>query len=97
MTEGLAKEVEFIQTDITSAAVVDAAFGKPWHRSISHLSLTVFHTAAVILASDRSEYLYGFSEAVNVNGTKHALAGARASGADIFSSTSSASPGPANP
>ena len=91
MTEGLAKEVEFIQTDITSAAAVHAAFRKPWDSSISHLPLTVFHTAAVILASDRSTYLYSFPETVNVNGTRNVLAAAKVSGADIFSSTSSAS------
>ncbi|KAM5356454.1 hypothetical protein ACJ41O_003100 [Fusarium nematophilum] len=91
MSVGLAKEVEFIQTDITSAAAVDAAFGKQWDSSVSHLPLTVFHTAAVILASDRSRYLYGFPEAVNVNGTKNVLIAAKAAGADVFSSTSSAS------
>lgn len=91
MIGGLASEVEFIQTDITSAAAVDAAFRKPWDPSISHLPLTVFHTAAVILASDRSPYLYGFPEAVNVKGTKNILAAAKTYGADIFSSTSSAS------
>jgi hypothetical protein len=41
MTEGLAKEVEFIQTDITSAAVVDAAFGKPWPKDWSALPVVV--------------------------------------------------------
>ena len=87
----MAKEVEFIQTDITSAVAVDAAFSKPWDRSVSHLPLTVFHTAAVILASDRSPHFYDFPEAVNVNGTKNVLAAAKAAGADIFSSTSSAS------
>ncbi|OIW26891.1 NAD(P)-binding protein [Coniochaeta ligniaria NRRL 30616] len=91
MAEGLAKAVEFVQTDITSAAAVDAAFARPWHLSVTHLPLTVFHTPVVILASDRSTYLYGFLEAVNVNGTKHVLAAARSFGADIFSSTSSAS------
>ncbi|KAB5549524.1 hypothetical protein GE09DRAFT_1126765 [Coniochaeta sp. 2T2.1] len=88
MVEGLVTAVEFIRTDIMA---VDAAFVRPWHFSVAHLPLTVFHTAAVILASDRSTYLYGFPEAVNVNGTKHVLAAARSFRADIFSSTSSAS------
>ncbi|KAK4224812.1 hypothetical protein QBC38DRAFT_285763 [Podospora fimiseda] len=91
MTTGLAKEIEFIPTDITSAASVDAAFNKPWPGSLSKLPVTVFHTAAVILASDRSRYLYDFPEKVNVKGTANVLAAARAAGADIFSSTSSAS------
>lgn len=51
----------------------------------------MFHTAAVILASDRSPLLYYFPEKVNVKGTANVLAASRAAGADIFSSTSSAS------
>ncbi|KAI9685812.1 MAG: hypothetical protein M1820_010726, partial [Bogoriella megaspora] len=93
MTTGPAAEVEFIPTDIRSATAVTAAFDKPWDSSVSHLPLTVFHTAAVILASDRSKYLYAFPYAVNVEGTKNILAAAKAVGADIFSSTSSASIG----
>ncbi|KAK3937020.1 hypothetical protein QBC46DRAFT_366496 [Diplogelasinospora grovesii] len=88
---GLAREVDFTQTDITSAAAVDAAFQKPWDRSTFHLPLTVFHTAAVILASDRSKYLYGFPVAVNVEGTGNVWEAARAAGADVFSSTSRSS------
>ncbi|KAI0126453.1 hypothetical protein BJ170DRAFT_628799 [Xylariales sp. AK1849] len=91
MATGTAKDVDFIQTDITSRASVDIAFDKPWDRSCSHLPLTVFHTAAVILASDRSQHLYGFPESVNVQGTAHVLQAARKAGADVFSSTSSAS------
>ena len=91
MKHGLAKEVDFVPTDITSPTSVDAAFRKSWDSSISHLPLTVFHTAAVILASDRSEYLSDFPETVNISGTKNILAAAKAHGADIFSSTSSAS------
>lgn len=91
MATGPAVEVEFIQTDIRSAAAVTAAFDKPWDSSVCHLPLTVFHTAAVILASDRSRYLYAFPYAVNVGGTKNVVAAAKAAGADIFSSTSSAS------
>jgi nucleoside-diphosphate-sugar epimerase len=91
MATGAASEVDFIQTDIRSAAAVTAAFDKPWDSSVSHLPLTVFHTAAVILASDRSRYLYAFPFAVNVEGTKNVLAAAKTAGADIFSSTSSGS------
>ncbi|KEY70839.1 hypothetical protein S7711_08538 [Stachybotrys chartarum IBT 7711] len=91
MAKGLAKEVEFIQTDISSSAAVNAAFEKPWDSSITHLPLTVFHTAAVIIPSDRSRFLYAFPEAVNVRGTQNVLAASIAAGADIFSATSSAS------
>lgn len=91
MHTGPAAEVEFVQTDITSPDSVDAAFARPWHPSVAQLPLTVFHTAAVILASERSKFRYAFPEAVNVTGTKNVLAAARNAGADIFSSTSSGS------
>ncbi|KAF2225656.1 hypothetical protein BDZ85DRAFT_231583 [Elsinoe ampelina] len=88
-----AAEVDFIRTDITSAESVKAAFEKPWQHSAQKLPLTVFHTAAIILASENSQHTYRFSEAVNVTGTKNLLAAARAAGADVFSATSSASIG----
>ncbi|OTA90886.1 hypothetical protein M434DRAFT_397658 [Hypoxylon sp. CO27-5] len=91
MRTGPATEVEFVQTDITSPDSVEAAFARPWHPSVANLPLTVFHTAAVILASERSKYQYAFPEAVNVRGTKNVLEAARKAGADIFSSTSSGS------
>lgn len=91
MRNGPASEVEFVQTDITSPTSVAAAFSRPWNSSVVHLPLTVFHTAAVILASERSKYQYNFPEAVNVRGTKNVLEAARKAGADIFSSTSSGS------
>ncbi|KAJ4003913.1 hypothetical protein NW752_012050 [Fusarium irregulare] len=91
MRTDLASQVDFVQTDITSAAAVDQAFTKPWDPAIAHLPLTVFHTAAIIVPSARSKHLYSFPEAVNVQGTKNVLAAARAAGASIFSSTSSAS------
>ncbi|KAL7619665.1 hypothetical protein AAE478_010206 [Parahypoxylon ruwenzoriense] len=91
MRTGPAAEVEFVQTDITSPDSVDAAFARPWHPYVAHLPLTVFHTAAVILASERSKFHFAFPEAVNVAGTKNVLAAARKAGADIFSSTSSGS------
>ncbi|KAI1840051.1 hypothetical protein JX266_013742 [Neoarthrinium moseri] len=91
MLSGPATKVDFIKTDITSQASVDAAFKKAWDSSVAHLPLTVFHTAAVIIPSDRSKYYYGFPEAVNVRGTKNVLEAAKAAGADIFSSTSSGS------
>ncbi|CAG7562409.1 unnamed protein product [Fusarium equiseti] len=91
MQTGLAVQVDFIQIDITSTAAVNQAFTKPWGPEIAHLPLTVFHTAAIIVPSARSKHLYTFPEGVNVQGTKNVLAAARAAGASIFSSTSSAS------
>ncbi|OTB03145.1 hypothetical protein M426DRAFT_60816 [Hypoxylon sp. CI-4A] len=91
MNTAQARRVEFVQTDITSPESVDAAFTCPWHPSVTDLPLTVFHTAAVIMASERSRFQYAFPEAVNVRGTKNVMTAARKAGADIFSSTSSAS------
>lgn len=91
MQSGPALAVDFAQTDITSRASVDAAFARRWPASAAKLPLTVFHTAAVILASDRSAHSYAFPEAVNVKGTANLVAAARAAGASVFSATSSAS------
>lgn len=91
MCDGPASEVGFVKTDITSPASVKAAFSLPWPNPVAHLPLTVFHTAAVILASEGSKYQYDFPEAVNVRGTKNVLEAAREAGADIFSFTSSGS------
>ncbi|TRX96053.1 hypothetical protein FHL15_003195 [Xylaria flabelliformis] len=91
MQSGPATEVDFAQTDITSPESIKAAFARPWPASAAKLPLTVFHTAAVILASDRSAHSYAFPERVNVKGTANLLAAAKAAGASVFSSTSSAS------
>lgn len=85
-------KVSFCQADIASAASTDAAFAAPWpDDAIAALPLTVFHTAAVIIPSARSELVNGFCEAVNVQGTRNVLAAARRAGADVLVSTSSAS------
>lgn len=86
-----ASKVAFVETDITSPISVEAAFCLPWAEAVAHLPLTVFHTAAVIIASERSEREYWLPEAVNIKGTKNVLAAARKHGASIFSATSSAS------
>ncbi|KAK0730222.1 hypothetical protein B0H67DRAFT_596427 [Lasiosphaeris hirsuta] len=91
MAHGAAKEVDFVQTDISSAESTAKGFMKPWSPRHSHLPLTVFHTAAVIVPSDRHELERGFCEAVNVGGTQHVVNAARRVGADVFVSTTSAS------
>lgn len=91
MKTGLATKVEFVRVDIRSPASVKAAFEKSWPVDAARLPLTVFHTAAVILSSDRSQYLYPFPYSVNVKGTENVLAAAKQAGADVFSATSSAS------
>ncbi|AEO65514.1 uncharacterized protein THITE_2112596 [Thermothielavioides terrestris NRRL 8126] len=91
MSHGPASEVDFVQTDISSAEATDKAFRKPWDPSIAKLPLTVFHTAAVIVPSDRSKLVYGFCEAVNVTGTQNVVDAARRAGADVLVSTTSGS------
>lgn len=88
----LFNKINFQKTDISSAISTDAAFSQPWDDpAVANLPLTVFHTAAVIIPSARSQLVNGFCEAVNVGGTENVLAAARRSGADVFVSTSSAS------
>ncbi|KAH8883372.1 NAD(P)-binding protein [Thozetella sp. PMI_491] len=91
MLNGFAAEVDHVHTDISSKASTDAAFAKPWHPSVARLPLTVFHTAAVISASDRYQIESAFCDAVNIQGTRHILDAARRSGADVLVSTTSGS------
>ncbi|KAK3694155.1 hypothetical protein B0T22DRAFT_372049 [Podospora appendiculata] len=91
MLTGPASAVEFAQADISSAASTETAFAKPWPRAVAHLPLTVFHTAAIIVPSDRSKLTYSFCEAVNVRGTQHVVDASRRAGADVLVSTTSGS------
>ncbi|KAL1866714.1 hypothetical protein Daus18300_006658 [Diaporthe australafricana] len=84
-------KVDFQKTDISSVESTNAAFSEAWDASVAGLPLTIFHTAAVIIPSARSELVNGFCEAVNVGGTDNVLAAARRAGADVLVSTSSAS------
>ncbi|KAK3941516.1 sterol-4-alpha-carboxylate 3-dehydrogenase, decarboxylating [Diplogelasinospora grovesii] len=85
------KGVDFVKTDITSSASVEAAFAKRWPASVAKHPLTVFHTAAVIRAGERNKVHYDRCQRVNVGGTANVLNAARTAWADIFISTSSAS------
>lgn len=91
--KGPVTRIHFRKTDIASVESTEAAFSAPWDESVAGLPLTVFHTAAVIIPSARSELVNGFCESVNVQGTRNVLAAARRAGADVFVSTSSASIG----
>lgn len=91
MLDGPGSKVDFVRTDIASSELVDRAFSKAWDPSVAHLPLTVFHTAAVIVPSDRSKLVYGFCDAVNVRGTQHVVDAAKRAGADILVSTTSGS------
>ena len=90
MLTGPASKVSFIKTDITSQSSVREAFTQPWPTTVSSLPLTIFHTAAAINPSDRAKSLYPKIEVVNVTGTANVLSAAKAAGADVFISTSSA-------
>lgn len=87
-------DVDFRKTDISSAEETEAAFTAPWgDRDVEKWPLTVFHTAAVIIPSARSELVKSFCEAVNVQGTENVLAATKEAGADVLIATSSASIG----
>lgn len=51
----------------------------------------MFHTAATIRPAERHPLTWDRTRAVNVDGTRHSLAAARAAGADVFVFTSSVS------
>nr|CDP23348.1 Putative protein of unknown function [Podospora anserina S mat+] len=84
---------DFVQTDITSIPSVEAAFSKPWPPSVSHLPLTVFHTAAVIRPQERHPLLYSRVSRVNRDGAIIVLNTAKKQhhNCDIFIATSSGS------
>lgn len=91
MTRGEVAAVDYVKTDITDPASVEAAFAKPWPGDVARLPLTVFHTVATIRPGERSLLLWERTSRVNIDGTRHVLAAAREAGADIFVATSSAS------
>lgn len=91
MLSGRATKVEFIKADIRIIESVETAFLAPWDSSCDDLPLTVFHTAAVIIPSARSELVNDFCESVNVRGTEHVLLASRKAGADVLVMTSSGS------
>ncbi|KAI0833958.1 NAD(P)-binding protein [Hypoxylon sp. FL0890] len=91
MTTGPAALVDFAQADITSPSATAAAFNKPWPASVANLPLTVFHTAAIIVASERSLRTYDRVKRVNIDGVRNVLNASQQAGASIFVSTSSAS------
>ncbi|KAI2628954.1 dehydrogenase-like protein [Xylaria nigripes] len=91
MTTGATAQVGFAQADITSVSDTQAAFDKPWPSSVTKLPLTVFHTAALIIPGERTMDTYEHIKRVNIDGTRNVISAAKAAGATIFISTSSAS------
>ncbi|KAF4582584.1 hypothetical protein EYR38_002712 [Pleurotus pulmonarius] len=87
---GSAKDVDFIQLDISETGAVYAAFSKPWPCE-SHDEITIFHTASNIRFYERHPSLLPRSAKVNVQGTQNIINAAKAIGADILVYTSSGS------
>ncbi|CCM04005.1 uncharacterized protein FIBRA_06162 [Fibroporia radiculosa] len=97
LTEGAAKDVDYILVDVTDAKAVDAAFSKPWPSAQSDVpgapepEVTVFHTAATIRFFERHPDLLRHSNEVNVRGTENVVNAARRVGVSTLVSTSSGS------
>ncbi|KAI0790443.1 NAD-P-binding protein [Abortiporus biennis] len=93
LQKGLARDVDFIQVDVTNAEATDAAFQKPWPviPGESTPDITVFHTAATIRFYERHPSLLHLSEKVNLKGTENIVAAAKKAGAKTFVYTSSGS------
>ncbi|KAL1868707.1 hypothetical protein Daus18300_005841 [Diaporthe australafricana] len=91
MIRGQVLDVDYVKTDVTDPASVEAAFAKPWPGNVERLPLTVFHTVAAIRPGERSLILWERTSRVNIDGTQNVLDAAKAAGADIFVATSSAS------
>lgn len=95
LTTGPAKDVHFIQADVSDAAAVAAAFSAPWPDDVpageAAPEISVFHTAANIRFYEKSKALLANSAKVNVGGTQNVLDAARSIGATALVYTSSAS------
>lgn len=76
---------------MTDPGSVNAAFAAAWPKDVLELPLTVFHCAALLRFQDRCIDFIGRCWRVNVDGTRHVLHAAKASGANCFVATSSGS------
>jgi nucleoside-diphosphate-sugar epimerase len=83
--------VTWIKTNITDKLAVTTAFAVPWPPLTTKLSLTIYHTAAVIRPQDRLKCFLHLCSKVNVDGTANVLEASKAAGASIFIWTSSGS------
>ncbi|OCH93928.1 NAD(P)-binding protein [Obba rivulosa] len=92
LKEGAAKDVDFLQVDVTDADALEAAFEKPWSSSsLENPGITVFHTAASFRYYERVPSLLPYSELLNVRGTQNIVNAARKAGASVLVYTSSGS------
>lgn len=94
LTQGPAKHVEFMRTDVTDEESVIAGFTKPWPPTASRDSdITVFCTVANIRFYEKHPALVPRSAKVNVTGLENVIKGSLACGATILIATSSGSIG----
>jgi nucleoside-diphosphate-sugar epimerase len=95
LTSGPARDVQFLEVDISDAAAVERAFKSPWPtrngKELANPQVTVFHTAANIRFYERHPSLVPISSKVNVDGTKNVIDAARSIGVSILVFTSSGS------
>jgi nucleoside-diphosphate-sugar epimerase len=95
LTTGTAEGVQFIETNVSDAAAVEAAFTAPWPEpnGARHPppEITVFHTASNIRFYERHPALLSLSAGVNIAGTKNVVNSARSVGASVLVYTSSGS------
>ncbi|KAG7446876.1 NAD(P)-binding protein [Guyanagaster necrorhizus] len=90
LLEGKAKDVNFIQVDISDKVAVDAAFSKPWPDD-DKSPISVFNTAANIRFYERHASLIPLSAKVNVQGPENIIDACRKVGVSILVHTSSGS------
>ena len=93
---GKARDVTFIEVDISDATAVSEAFQKPWPKTKStgdsdEEGITVFNSAANIRFYERVLALFSRSTVVNYEGTKNIISASKAIGVNILIYTSSGS------
>ncbi|KAK0445227.1 hypothetical protein EV421DRAFT_347632 [Armillaria borealis] len=90
LLEGKAKDVKFIQVDISDKMAVDAAFSKPWPDN-DESPISVFNTAANIRFYERHPSLIPLSAKVNIQGAENIINACRKVGASVLVHTCSGS------
>lgn len=91
LTSGAAKDVTFLEVDISDERQVKDAFALPWPPASQKAPLSILHTAANIRFYERAKAFVPRSAKVNVAGVRHVLDSAQAHNASYFVYTSSAS------
>ncbi|PBK98816.1 NAD(P)-binding protein [Armillaria gallica] len=90
LLEGKAKDVQFMQVDISDKISVDVAFSEPWPYN-DESPISVFNMAAHIRFYERHAALIPLSARVNVQGAQNIIDACRKVDASILVHTSSGS------